>query len=114
MPDAVLKRLRRSYAEWLASAAGGRMTSAAAGAANLCRRRRKPDEPDWPARHVASYRLGFALHQWFVDESEAIKGRAVSRMLVGHAVGRRATLLASGAAQAAVPKINKCCAEEGA
>ena len=104
--NAVTQRLRRSYAEWLSHGRSGCVTPAAAGAENREQRRRNSDEASARGRHKGES-ISFELLQWFVDEVEAIKSRADSRLMLDQARWLKAQLVAAGTNEASLPKINK-------
>ena len=104
--DALAKRHQRAYAEWLASAGAGRLTAFAAGAENRTLRRRRPHERDAARRHKGEW-ISFELLQWFVDNVEAIKCRADSRMMLDTARRLKAQLVATGVPETELPKISR-------
>ena len=93
---ALAKRLKRAYLEWSTSAAGGKHTAVAAGAETRERRRRLPDELETISRHKGDS-ISYELLQWFVDEIEAVKSRADSRLMLDHARWLRAQLVSTSA-----------------
>ena len=103
---AVTMRLKRSWHEWQLHSEHGSHTNVAAGAEHRALRRRKDDNAHDTRRRDGEW-IGFELLQWFVDEIEAIKGRADSRLMMDHARWLRSQLVASGVQDALLPKINK-------
>ena len=106
--NAVNHRLRRAHKEFVEHGQTGVHTSAGAGACNREARRRDGDEVSTlSVCQQASAAIGFELLQWFVDEIEAIRSRADSRLMLDQARWLREELVRSGTPLERLPKINK-------
>ena len=79
----------------------------AAGVETRDRRKRRPDEAVARRRHKGDW-ISFELLQWFVDEIEAIRGRADSRLLLDQARWLKANLVESGTPENQLCKVDKC------